>query len=301
MVASRRRVEHQRGMASLPQAPPDPVRRSRSPGRNHRRSSASAGGGGPPGSRRRCHATSTRPASGGWPSAPRSSSPGSSSSLTGTRHLFDVADTRVLQAIADLRTPWLTRVAKVAGVLGTATAHLRPLAGQPGRAGRSPPVAAPVRLGRRRPRRGQHRRHAWPARCSGRGPTRSRSSARWAGFSMPSLPMTVLAAFLVSTVYSLVPAGRYRTIGKWVVGGAAADHRAVPALPRAGPPDRHRRRGDPRRRRPAGRLPAADPQRRLSRCATRRGRPAHLDVTGAARRRHHPGAAGPARADRRAR
>ena len=50
----------------------------------------------------------------------------------------------------------------------------------------------------------------------------------WAGFSMPSLPMTVLSAFLVSTVYSLVPAGRPRTIGKWVVAGLLAGHRRCP-------------------------------------------------------------------------
>jgi tRNA A-37 threonylcarbamoyl transferase component Bud32 len=41
----------------------------------------------------------------------------------------------------------------------------------------------------------------------------------WAGFSMPSLPMTLLSTFLISTVYALVPAGRFRTIGKWVVCG----------------------------------------------------------------------------------
>jgi tRNA A-37 threonylcarbamoyl transferase component Bud32 len=39
----------------------------------------------------------------------------------------------------------------------------------------------------------------------------------WAGFSMPSLPMTVLSALLVSIAYSLVPAGRKRTIAKWVI------------------------------------------------------------------------------------
>ena len=41
----------------------------------------------------------------------------------------------------------------------------------------------------------------------------------WSGFSMPSLPMTVLAAFLVSTVYALIPSGKWRTRGKWVVCG----------------------------------------------------------------------------------
>jgi tRNA A-37 threonylcarbamoyl transferase component Bud32 len=41
----------------------------------------------------------------------------------------------------------------------------------------------------------------------------------WSGFSMPSLPMTVLATFLVSTCYALVPAGRPRT---WAKGVTAA-------------------------------------------------------------------------------
>jgi tRNA A-37 threonylcarbamoyl transferase component Bud32 len=41
----------------------------------------------------------------------------------------------------------------------------------------------------------------------------------WAGFSMPSLPMTVLSAFLVSMAYSLVPAGRHRTNAKWTIAG----------------------------------------------------------------------------------
>src|SRR3954467_5632156 len=36
---------------------------------------------------------------------------------TGSVTYFDVADTRVLQGFADLRSPWLTGVAKVAGVL----------------------------------------------------------------------------------------------------------------------------------------------------------------------------------------
>ena len=41
----------------------------------------------------------------------------------------------------------------------------------------------------------------------------------WSGFSMPSLPVTVLSTFLVSTLYSLVPPGRWRTVGKWTVCG----------------------------------------------------------------------------------
>jgi tRNA A-37 threonylcarbamoyl transferase component Bud32 len=41
----------------------------------------------------------------------------------------------------------------------------------------------------------------------------------WKGYAMPSLPMAVLSAFLVSTLYSMVPAGRPRRIGKLVVLG----------------------------------------------------------------------------------
>jgi tRNA A-37 threonylcarbamoyl transferase component Bud32 len=45
---------------------------------------------------------------------------------------------------------------------------------------------------------------------------------RWSGYSMPSLPVTVLTTFLLCTLYSLVPAGRYRTAGKWLVGALVA-------------------------------------------------------------------------------
>jgi membrane-associated phospholipid phosphatase/tRNA A-37 threonylcarbamoyl transferase component Bud32 len=135
--------------------------------------------------------------------------------LTGTVAVFDVADTRVLQAIATLRSPWLTRVADVAGVLGTATAlHVLWLAN----------LAILVIL-----RRWRHL-FVWVGVVLvvvNIGATMASNLQRprpydieilgpWAGFSMPSLPMTVLATFLVSYLYSLVPAGRKRTIGKWL-------------------------------------------------------------------------------------
>jgi membrane-associated phospholipid phosphatase/tRNA A-37 threonylcarbamoyl transferase component Bud32 len=135
--------------------------------------------------------------------------------LTGTVAVFDVADTRVLQAIATLRSPWLTRVADVAGVLGTATAlHVLWLAN----------LAILVVL-----RRWRHL-FVWVGVVLvvvNIGATMASNLQRprpydieilgpWAGFSMPSLPMTVLATFLVSYLYSLVPAGRKRTIGKWL-------------------------------------------------------------------------------------
>lgn len=39
----------------------------------------------------------------------------------------------------------------------------------------------------------------------------------WSGFAMPSLPLAMLAAFLVSTLYANVPPGKLRQIGKLVV------------------------------------------------------------------------------------
>src|SRR3954447_12303681 len=135
--------------------------------------------------------------------------------LTGTVTVFDVVDTRVLQAIADLRSPWLTRVADVAGVLGTAAAlHVLWLAN----------LALLVVL-----RRWRHL-FVWvgvvlvvvnigasmASSLQRPRPYEIEILGSWAGFSMPSLPMTVLSAFLVSYLYSLVPAGRKRTIGKWV-------------------------------------------------------------------------------------
>ncbi|HEY4603992.1 MAG TPA: phosphatase PAP2 family protein [Blastococcus sp.] len=136
---------------------------------------------------------------------------------TRTVSVCDVVDTWVLQAIAGVRTPWLTRVAEVAGLPATPWAlqflwlanvvvlvvvrrwrHLFVWVGV---------FLAVALLGGgmagalQRPR---------PYGVEILGP--------WAGFSMPSLPMLLLSAFLVSTVYSLVPAGRSRTIGKWAIG-----------------------------------------------------------------------------------
>jgi membrane-associated phospholipid phosphatase/tRNA A-37 threonylcarbamoyl transferase component Bud32 len=138
--------------------------------------------------------------------------------VTGSVSLFDAADTRVLQALAQVRSPTLTRVALIAGALATPIAvyvlwvanfailivlrrwrHLFVWVGV---------GLVIVGLGStmltvlQRPR-----------------PYEVELIGRWAGYSMPSLPITVLTAFLVSMLYSLVPAGRYRTLGKWVVCG----------------------------------------------------------------------------------
>src|SRR3954449_6263067 len=137
---------------------------------------------------------------------------------TGTVTVFDLADTRILQAIADVRTPWLTRVANVAGVLATPTAiyvlwlaNLAVLAGL--RRWRHlfvwigvgilvVEIGAGMANALQRPR-----------------PYEIEILGSWSGFSMPSLPMTVLSTFLVSMAYALVPAGRSRTIAKWVIAG----------------------------------------------------------------------------------
>jgi membrane-associated phospholipid phosphatase/tRNA A-37 threonylcarbamoyl transferase component Bud32 len=138
--------------------------------------------------------------------------------VTGSVTVFDVADTRILQALAELRTPWLTRVADVTGVLATTTgvyviwlANILVLAAL--RRWRHlfvwvgvglvvVNVAAGMASLLQRPR-----------------PYEVAILGSWTGFSMPSVPMTVLSAFLVSMAYSLVPAGRYRTISKWAIAG----------------------------------------------------------------------------------
>jgi membrane-associated phospholipid phosphatase/tRNA A-37 threonylcarbamoyl transferase component Bud32 len=46
--------------------------------------------------------------------------------------------------------------------------------------------------------------------------------AGWGGWSLPSLQITLLAAGLVTILYTLVPEGRWRNNGKWVVTGLVA-------------------------------------------------------------------------------
>ncbi len=137
---------------------------------------------------------------------------------TGSVAFFDLVDTRVLQAIGTVRSPGLTQVAEVAGVLATGRAlHVlwlvdlvalavfrrwRHLFVWLGVGLLVINTAATVASGLQRPR---------PYEVVVLGP--------WSGFSMPSVPMTALATLLVSTLYSLVPAGRRRDVGKWVVCG----------------------------------------------------------------------------------
>src|SRR3954469_2426810 len=141
--------------------------------------------------------------------------------LTGSVSVFDAADTRVLQAFAQVRSAPLTRVALIAGALATPIGvyllwvanfvvlivfrrwrHLFVWVGV---------SLVVVSFGStmlqvlQRPR-----------------PYEVELIGRWSGYSMPSLPITVLTAFLVCTLYSLVPAGRHRTTGKWVICGLLA-------------------------------------------------------------------------------
>jgi tRNA A-37 threonylcarbamoyl transferase component Bud32 len=43
--------------------------------------------------------------------------------------------------------------------------------------------------------------------------------ASWGGWAMPSVPVTFLTAILMGALYTLVPEGRWRNTGKWVVAG----------------------------------------------------------------------------------
>ncbi|WP_137160853.1 phosphatase PAP2 family protein [Blastococcus sp. CCUG 61487] len=138
--------------------------------------------------------------------------------VTGTIRYFDVVDTRVLQVFAGFRSPLGIDVARVTGSLaGEGALHAmwltnvallvvfrrwRHLFVWLGVVLVVVNVAAIMATTLQRPR-----------------PFEVELIGSWSGFAMPSLPMTVLAAFLVSTVYSLVPPGRTRTIGKWVVCG----------------------------------------------------------------------------------
>ena len=44
----------------------------------------------------------------------------------------------------------------------------------------------------------------------------------WAGWAMPSRPVAILTATLIGVLYTLVPVGRWRQLGKWVAAGLVA-------------------------------------------------------------------------------
>ncbi|HKA67745.1 MAG TPA: phosphatase PAP2 family protein [Actinomycetes bacterium] len=128
----------------------------------------------------------------------------------------DVLDNRVLEWFTSLRSDPLTAVMKVAGVLGTAYAlqalwygnllvlviwrRWRHLFVWLGATLTVVLIANGAEELIRRPR---------PVGVEIIGP--------WEGFAMPSRPMAVLAAVLVSGLYSLVPSGRLRRLGKLAV------------------------------------------------------------------------------------
>jgi membrane-associated phospholipid phosphatase/tRNA A-37 threonylcarbamoyl transferase component Bud32 len=133
--------------------------------------------------------------------------------VTRTAPLFELVDTRILQAFAALRSPALTRVAEVAGGLATPLAlQLIWIAN----------LLALVLVRRWR--------HLFVLVLAGfllvavssfmastlqrPRPFEVEILGRWAGFSMPSLPVTILTALLVGILYTLIPAGRLRGIGK---------------------------------------------------------------------------------------
>src|SRR5687768_3412944 len=44
----------------------------------------------------------------------------------------------------------------------------------------------------------------------------------WAGWAMPSRPVAILTATLIGVLYTLVPVGRWRQLGKWIAAGLVA-------------------------------------------------------------------------------
>jgi tRNA A-37 threonylcarbamoyl transferase component Bud32/membrane-associated phospholipid phosphatase len=133
----------------------------------------------------------------------------------------DVADHRVLVWLADLRTPWLTTTMKGLGVLATGRAlqvlwlsnlvvlvifrRWRHLFVWFGAGLLVSAIAGSAAQNILRPR-----------------PAGIEILGGWKDFAMPSLPMAMLAAFLVNTLYALVPAGRARETGKLVVAALLA-------------------------------------------------------------------------------
>jgi tRNA A-37 threonylcarbamoyl transferase component Bud32 len=129
---------------------------------------------------------------------------------------LDVVDHTVLEWIASLRTEWLTRVMRVLGSPATAPAvqvlwlanlivlviwrRWRHLIVWIGVGLLVSNGAAAIADTLQRPR-----------------PLGIEILGAWKGFAMPSLPLCVLAAFLISTLYSNVPSGKPRQRAKIVV------------------------------------------------------------------------------------
>jgi tRNA A-37 threonylcarbamoyl transferase component Bud32 len=130
----------------------------------------------------------------------------------------DVADNAVLSAFVSIRTPWLTQAARPAGVLSTPIGMLvvwwaTLVVLLIWRRWRHLLVAAVALFAvtlvlsigvdlLRRPR-----------------PLGVETLGSWEGPTLPSLPMGILTGILVIALYTLVPAGRLRERGKLVVAG----------------------------------------------------------------------------------
>jgi tRNA A-37 threonylcarbamoyl transferase component Bud32 len=130
----------------------------------------------------------------------------------------DVVDHAVLSPFVSIRTPWLTQAARAAGVLSTSLGALAVWWATLAvlliwRRWRHLLVSAVALFAMtlviglavdmlRRPR-----------------PLGVETLGDWSGSAMPSLPMGILTAILVIGLYTLVPAGRLRERGKLVVAG----------------------------------------------------------------------------------
>ena len=129
---------------------------------------------------------------------------------------FTVADNWVVERLADLRTPGLTSLARgITGLLGSIWTikvlawttliilivykRYRHLIVAIISVQATSLVAIALSAAVRRPR-----------------PFGVEIEGVWAGWSMPSRPVTYLSAVSVAMLYSLVPKGRWRQLGKWV-------------------------------------------------------------------------------------
>src|SRR5262245_23514574 len=137
------------------------------------------------------------------------------------RRLVDQADAAVLRALASVRTPWLTSLAR--GIDRVATGWWMTF------------IALGVVVAQVVFRRWRHLFTFLASilvmelvvvvlyqAFSRPRPYDVTTIGRWAGFSSPSPPAVVVAAVLVAILYSLVPAGESRNKAKWVAGGVLA-------------------------------------------------------------------------------
>ena len=266
--------------------------------RANRRCGGRDAGGVPPARRRRCRAASSPPASGGRP-PPWSWSRWPRIAFGPARRSLGVAvtvwDDAVVRWLAGLRLPGMTGVMEsIVGFIGSAgmvsafrwetviaLLVLRRFRHLVVFVGSFLAVLLAVRLATvDRPR---------PFGVELRG--------SWGGWAMPSRPVAILAATLVGMLYTLVPVGRWRQLGKWVATGLVASVRPGPDPPGRGRPHRRAAGRRHRGRGVGGRLPAVCAQRDLPghlqagpQRPPGRGRPP--------RRGDPPGPGRPARADR---